>query len=90
MGLGKLDQGIAGFIRNYWVLKWFVLPIWVMATILLLLFLTVSRATSTETVQIVGLFVLFSITIVGVGIGVEYALYTLTGIELFQSREYDK
>lgn len=82
----KVNHDLGEFFDNHWVLKWFVLPVWFMAAILLVLYLLFSTATTIEVIQIVGLFLGFSFAIVGVGLGIEYCVYKITGMELFHQR----
>lgn len=77
---------ISRYLDDHWVLKWFVVPILSMATVLLVLFLTLSTADPTESLQIVLLFLGFSFGVVLLGLSAEYALIKLTGIELFYRR----
>lgn len=87
MDFAKTNRSPGEFVDDHWILKWFVLPIWFMSAILLLLFLSFSTATTSETIQVVGLFIAFSLAIVGLGLGIEYCMYKLTGAELFHRRE---
>ena len=82
----KMNYNLGEFFDNHWILKWFVLPIWFMAAMLLVLYLLFSTATTVETFQIIGLFLGFSFVAVGVGLGIEYCVYRITGAELFNQR----
>ncbi|MFB6189501.1 MAG: hypothetical protein ABEI57_06425, partial [Halapricum sp.] len=79
-------RSVSRFLDDHWILKWFVVPIWFMAAILLVLFTTVSTAGTPGTLQVAALFVGFSLAAVGVGLGIEYCLYRVTGAQFLHSR----
>lgn len=81
------NSDLGEFFDNHWILKWFVLPILLMATVLFILFLLFSTATTVETIQLGVLFLFVSFVIVCIGLGIEYCLYKFTGVEVFHHRE---
>ncbi|WP_132059550.1 hypothetical protein [Halorussus amylolyticus] len=75
-------RAVSGFLDDHWILKWFVVPIWLLGTVLLVLFVGVSSASSVESLQVVGLFVAFSFGVVALGLLTERLVARFTGIEL--------
>ncbi|MFC4551855.1 MULTISPECIES: hypothetical protein [Halorussus] len=64
---------VSSFLDDHWAVKWFVVPIWLMATALFVVGLAVS-ATPGDTLQVVALFCAFSFAVVAVGLGIERAV----------------
>lgn len=81
------NRDLGEFFDDHWVLKWFVLPILVMATTLFVLFVVFSTATMVETIQLGIIFLAVSFLVLCLGLGIEYVLYKFTGVEVFHSRE---
>ena len=61
---------VSSFLDDHSAVKWFVVPVWLMATALLVVGLMVS-VTPGETLQVVALFCAFSLGIVALGLGIE-------------------
>jgi hypothetical protein len=78
---------VSDFLDGHWVLKWFVVPIWLMASALLLLFLGASTATGLESLQVVGLFVAFSLGVVLVGLAIERVVAVATGFDVLHRKD---
>ena len=86
-GLAEGVRTASDFLDDHWVLKWFVVPIVLMASVLLSLFVGVSTATPVEGLQVVAVFVALSLGVVAVGLLVERAVAQFTGFELFHHRK---
>jgi len=72
------------YLDDHWILKWFVVPVLFMASILFVLgLLTTSRAG--ETGQLAGLFVGFSLAVVAVGLALDWGLRRIAGWDLLAS-----
>ena len=72
------------YLDDHWILKWFVVPVLFMASILFVLgLLMTSRAG--ETGQLAGLFVGFSLAVVAVGLALDWGLRRIVGWDLLAS-----
>ncbi|WP_115863987.1 hypothetical protein [Halorussus litoreus] len=79
------------YLDDHWVLKWFVVPVLFMASILFVVGVLVSRASSFEILQLAGLFVAFSLAVVVLGLVLDKAFHRITGWNLFEtSNEHDR
>ena len=72
------------FLDDHWVLKWFVAPVLFMASLLFVVALVVTK-TLTESGQLVGLFVGFSLAVVGVGLALDWIVRRAVGWDLLAS-----
>jgi hypothetical protein len=72
------------YLDDHWILKWFVVPILFMASILFVLGL-LTVGTAGETGQLVGLFVGFSLAVVAVGLTFDWVAHRVKGWNLFTS-----
>ena len=77
----------SAFLDDHWVLKWFGVPIWLMAGFLLVIFVGASTATPVESLQVVGVFIAFSLGVVVLGLLLERVVAEFTGFELFHHRK---
>ena len=73
-------------LDDHWVLKWFVVPILFMASILFVIGL-LTTATASESAQLVGLFGGFSLAVVAVGLLLDWLVGRVAGWELLESRQ---
>lgn len=90
MGISGIEEGVrtaSDFLDDHWVLKWFVVPIVLMASVLLLLFVGVSTATPVESLQVVAVFVGLSLGVVVLGLLVERVVAEFTGFEFLHHRK---
>jgi len=72
------------YLDDHWILKWFVVPILFMASILFVLGLLTAAAPG-ETGQLVGLFVGFSLAVVAVGLLLDWLTHRLKGWNILAS-----
>ncbi|WP_128475760.1 hypothetical protein [Halorussus pelagicus] len=72
------------YLDDHWVVKWFVLPILFMASMLFALGFVLTP-TAGENAQLVGLFVVFSMAVVAVGLTLDWLLRNAVGWELLES-----
>ncbi|UPV74203.1 hypothetical protein M0R89_16895 [Halorussus limi] len=82
--MSDLVRTASRYLDDHWVLKWFALPILFMASMLFALSLVLTP-TAGESVQLVGLFVGFSLAVVAVGLALDWAVRSATGWELLES-----
>ncbi len=80
----ELLRSASRFLDDHWVLKWFVVPILFMASMLFGLSLVLTP-TATESAQLGGLFVGFSLAVVGVGLVLDWVVRRATGWNLLAS-----
>ena len=80
-------RAASAFLDDHWVLKWFGVPIWLMASFLLVLFVSTSTGTPVESLQVVGVFVALSLGVVALGLLFERVVAQFTGFELFHHRK---
>jgi hypothetical protein len=79
-----LFRSASRFLDDHWVLKWFVVPILFMASMLFGVgFVLVSSTVATT--QLVGLFVGFSLAVVAVGLALDWVVRHATGWNLLAS-----
>jgi hypothetical protein len=76
------------YLDDRWVLKWFVVPVLFMASILFVVGL-LTTATAGETGQLVGLFAGFSLSVVALGLLADWFLGRVAGWDLFASDDPD-
>jgi hypothetical protein len=72
------------YLDDHWVLKWFVVPILFMASMLFVVGL-LTTATAGETGQLVGLFAGFSLAVVALGLLLDWGVRRVVGWNLFAS-----
>lgn len=72
------------FLDDHWILKWFVVPVLFMASVLFVVGL-LTTAGAGETGQLVGLFAGFSLAVVAVGLLADWAAGRIAGWDLFAS-----
>jgi hypothetical protein len=72
------------YLDDHWVLKWFVVPILFMASMLFVVGL-LTTATAGETGQLVGLFAGFSLAVVALGLLLDWGVQRVAGWNLFAS-----
>ena len=72
------------YLDDHWILKWFVVPVLFMASMLFVLGLLMT-ATPGETGQLVGLFVGFSLAVVAVGLALDWGVRRIAGWDLLAS-----
>jgi len=73
------------YLDDHWVLKRFVVPVLFMASILFVVGVLASRASSFEMLQLAGLFVAFSLAVVVLGLVIDKVLHRVTGWNLFET-----
>jgi len=79
-----LLRSASRFLDDHWVLKWFVVPILFMASMLFALGFVLIPST-VATTQLVGLFVAFSLAVVAVGLVLDRLVRRATGWNLLAS-----
>lgn len=72
------------YLDDHWILKWFVVPILFMASMLTVLGLLMTT-TPGETGQLVGLFAGFSLAVVAVGLVLDWVAHRMKGWNLLAS-----
>ena len=82
--MSDLLRRTSRYLDDHWVVKWFVLPILFMASMLFALGVVLTP-TAGQNAQLVGLFVGFSVVVTVVGLGLDWLLRNAVGWELFES-----
>jgi hypothetical protein len=71
------------YLDDHWILKWFVVPVLFMASMLFVL--GVLMTTPSETGQLAGLFIGFSLAVVAVGLALDWGVRRIAGWDLLAS-----
>lgn len=91
MTLNDYLRKTSRFLDDHWVLKWFVVPVLFMASILFVIGTFMVRTTPVETLQLVGLFAGFSLAIVAAGLVLDRIVRAITGGSIFTAnRDLDE
>jgi hypothetical protein len=89
MDISGIVHRIGRYLDEHWVVRWFVVPIWFMALLLLLLF-SATESPAVGGLGVIGIFLGFSFAVTLLGLLVERVVAAVTGRTLFNpNAEYE-